>query len=170
MLPIALIILGIVSRLVPHVWNFTPVLAVAFFSGAVLPRRYALGIPLAVLLITDAVLGWHSTMPFTWLSVVLIVFLGGLFRERRSAKGVALGSLAAAVLFFAVSNFGAWLALYPRTMAGFLECYAMAVPFFRNTLAGTLAYGLVLFGVYEVFARTLGSTRFAKFLFWESRA
>ncbi len=39
--------------------------------------------------------------------------------------------------------------LYPKTGAGLIACYTAAIPFFWNTLMGNLAFGSVLFGVYE---------------------
>ena len=62
------------------------------------------------------------------------------------------GSLAASVLFFLVSNFGVWLnsVTYPKTIAGLLGCYEMAIPFFQNTMFGDLFFVGVLFGGFEL--------------------
>jgi hypothetical protein len=37
--------------------------------------------------------------------------------------------------------------MYPKTLAGLMTCYAMAIPFFRGTLAGDLVFTAVLFAV-----------------------
>ena len=37
---IALVVFGVVMRLLPHPANLAPVGAIALFGGAVLPRRY----------------------------------------------------------------------------------------------------------------------------------
>ena len=42
-----LIVLGVVSRLVPHLWNATPVMAIALFGGTYLSKRWAILLPLA---------------------------------------------------------------------------------------------------------------------------
>jgi Family of unknown function (DUF6580) len=60
-------------------------------------------------------------------------------------------SVAGAVLFFVVSNLGVWalgifFPIYPMTLAGLLECYVAAIPFFWNTLLSDLLYAAVLFG------------------------
>ena len=39
--------------------------------------------------------------------------------------------------------------MYPLTIEGLLMCYTAAIPFFHNTLGGTLIYSAVLFGGYE---------------------
>jgi hypothetical protein len=71
----------------------------------------------------------------------------------RVAGWVACG-LGCSLLFFFASNFAVWLFspfhafAYPLTIAGLIECYAMALPFFRFTLAGDLLTSCVLFGGY----------------------
>ena len=56
------------------------------------------------------------------------------------------------MLFFAVTNFGAWLGspAYPKTGAGLLAAYAAGVPFFQWTVLGTLFYAALLFGGFEL--------------------
>ena len=65
--------------------------------------------------------------------------------------------LAGSVLFFLVTNFGAWLAspVYPRSGAGLLQAYIAGVPFFQWTLLGTLAYAAILFGGFALLRRRL---------------
>ena len=50
-------------------------------------------------------------------------------------------------LFFPVSNFAVWAAfdMYPKTFAGLMTCYTMAIPFFRRGLAGDLLFTAVMF-------------------------
>tara|TARA_Y100000022_G_scaffold180551_1_gene172586 strand:+ start:88 stop:267 length:180 start_codon:yes stop_codon:yes gene_type:complete len=35
-----------------------------------------------------------------------------------------------------MSNFGVWLLGYPNTLAGFISCYTLALPFLINTVLG----------------------------------
>jgi hypothetical protein len=58
-------------------------------------------------------------------------------------------SLASATSFFLVSNFAVWAFgdMYARNFAGLVECYTMAIPFFRGTFASDLIYTPVLFSV-----------------------
>lgn len=137
------------SRLVPHPPNFSPLLAVALFSGAVCRDwRLALLIPLAAMLVSDLWLGLHATLAFVHLGMALAVAIGrGLGGRRRPALLLA-GGLLGSGLFFLVSNAGVWLTqdLYPPTAAGLAACYLAALPFFHNTLLATLLWGAVLFG------------------------
>ena len=68
--------------------------------------------------------------------------------------GRAIGTaLACSVVFFLITNFGAWLTLsrmtppmYSQTFSGLIDCYIAGVPFFRGTFAGDLLYTAALFG------------------------
>lgn len=164
MLAFGILFLGIVSRLVFHLPNFTPVIALALFGGVYLKRSQAVYVPLALMAISDLVLGLHATMPFTWGSVLLISLIGLWVRNRKSVSTVLGSSLASAVLFFVVTNFGAWLTMYPLTSEGFRACYIAAIPFFRNTLVSTLVYSAILFGLYEAVALRVRNTRLASVL------
>ncbi|MCX6956177.1 MAG: hypothetical protein NTV51_28920 [Verrucomicrobia bacterium] len=137
------------TRLLPHLPNFTPLGALALFAGAQFAdRRLAFGVPLAALLLSDAVLGFHAGMPAVYGCFALIVVLGLGLRTRRSVSTVAGAALTGSLLFFTVTNFAVWAAgeLYPRTAAGLVACYVAAVPFFQNTLAGDAVYTAALFG------------------------
>ncbi|MBI4003931.1 MAG: hypothetical protein HY353_02820 [Candidatus Omnitrophica bacterium] len=149
-LVVGLILVGIVSRLVPHPWNATPLTAIALFGGTYLPKRWAILSPLAIVALSDAFLGWHSTIPFTWGAFAVTGLLGWWIRVRLSATRILAGSLLGSVIFFVVTNFGVWAveAIYPRTLAGLWQCYVAGLPFFRNMLAGDLIYTAALFGMF----------------------
>ncbi len=59
------------------------------------------------------------------------------------------------VLFFVLTNFGVWAVgtFYPKTMSGLVTCYVVAIPFFRNTLAGDFAFTALLFGGFALAER-----------------
>jgi len=136
-------------RLVPHPPNFTPIGAMALFSGAYLGRRsLAFAAPLAAMALSDAVLGFYPGFWITYLAVGLIVLLGWLALSRVSLLRVGGAAVASSVLFFLVSNFGTWVlsGMYPHSLSGLGACYLAAVPFFQNTLAGDLFYAALLFG------------------------
>ncbi|MEE9552108.1 MAG: DUF6580 family putative transport protein [Gammaproteobacteria bacterium] len=149
-----LIILAVLSRLVPHPANFTPVAALGVFAGAYLSdRRYWL-IPLAAVLISDIFIGFYNpvAMLFVYLGFAVSAVIGRmLLLEKRNAILLGSSALVSAVVFFVFSNLGVWLAglYYPMTMAGLVQCYVMAIPFFGNTLFGDIFYVVILFGIYE---------------------
>ena len=150
-------------RLVPHPPNFTPIGAMALFSGAYLGRRGAVALvaPLGALFLSDLVLGFYRGMPTVYFSVALIVIIGWMALRRVSPIRVGGAAIASSVLFFVLTNFGTWLSsgFYPRTLAGLEACYIAAIPFFQNTVAGDLFYAAVLFGGFALLERTVPALR-----------
>jgi hypothetical protein len=140
-------------RLVPHPPNFSPIDAMALFSGAYVGRRLlAFAAPLAALLLSDLVLGFYPGMLFQYAAVILIVLLSTLALSRVTVLRLAAAAIASSVLFFAISNFGVWAVsgMYAHTPAGLGACYLAAVPFFQNTIAGDLFYAALLFGGFAL--------------------
>jgi hypothetical protein len=159
---LAAILTAAALRLIPHPPNFTPIGAMALFSGAYLGRKgLAFVAPLAAMLLSDAILGFHSGMPFVYASVALIVLIGSLVASRITAMTVVGAALASSVLFFIVTNFGTWLVsgMYPLTGAGLAACYIAAIPFFQNTAVGDLFYCAVLFGGFALLERAVPRLR-----------
>ena len=136
-------------RLLPHPPNFDPIAALALFAGARIDnRRWAFIVPLAAMVVSDAVIGFHSQLPLVYGVFALIVWMGFALRRRSTPLPVVGASLLASTLFFIVTNFGVWAfdGLYPRSFEGLVACYVAAIPFFGNTAAGGLFYTAVLFG------------------------
>jgi len=150
-----IILTAALSRLIPHPPNVTPVMAMALFGGAHLGnRRLALIIPCSAMLISDAFLGFHGTMPFVYLAFLLVVCLGMWIKQKQGWSRTLAATLAGSVFFFIFTNFGVWMmghrGMYPMTMAGLLECYAAAIPFFRSMLVANLVYTVALFGGFAL--------------------
>ena len=82
-----LAILGAAAlRLVPHPPNFSPIDAIALFSGAYVGRKWlAFAAPLGALLLSDLLLGFYSGMLFQYVSVALIVLLAMVALPRVTA-------------------------------------------------------------------------------------
>lgn len=151
-LSVLLIAFAVGARIVPHPANFVPLAAVALFGAAVLPRRWAVIVPLVAMVASDLVVGLHPLVFYTWGSFAVIAFAGSHFLGRVSASRVVVSSLAASVFFYLVTNFGVWTQglMYPMTPGGLLQCYINALPFFRATLLGDLFYSGALFGSYAI--------------------
>ncbi len=148
-----LIVAGALLRLAPHPWDFTPTGAIALFAGATYRRTSAaFTVPLISLLISDALIGFHSGMPIVYAAFALSVCLGWWIRRRHTTTAsVAMGAVASATLFYLVTNLWVWAGghnMYEKTLGGLLSCYAAAIPFYMNHLAGDLFYSAALFGVF----------------------
>jgi hypothetical protein len=140
-------------RLVPHPPNFSPIDAMALFSGAYLGKRWvAFVAPLAALLLSDLLLGFYHGMATVYATVALIVVVGWWLSAHRTPLRIGAAALASSVIFFVITNFGMWLfsGFYPLTAAGLEACYVAAIPFFQNTVAGDLFYSALLFGGFAI--------------------
>jgi hypothetical protein len=151
-LAVALVFFGVILRLLPHPANFAPVGAIALFGGAILPRKIGIWLPLAVMVLSDLLLGAYHGIVFTWAAIFFVGLYGMSLRSMRNRWRIPIGALGSATIFFIVSNFGVWAQgqLYAHTFRGLIQCYTMALPFFRNTFLSDLLYGTLLFGAYAL--------------------
>jgi len=173
-----MILIAALSRLGPHLYNFTPIAAMALFGAAWFKNKWmALFVPLACLFFSDVLLqlqyvsgsaeypAFFGGTIAVYGAFLLIGLLGFGLRNRVSFKNVVVTSLAASVLFFVVTNFAAWLTdyqYYPvKSFATLMEAYALGVPFFRGTLLGDLFFNGVLFGSFELVRRSVPSLKLA---------
>lgn len=159
LLVIAIILIAVLIRLVPHPANVAPIAAIALFGGAYLDRKYALILPLTTMFISDIFLGFHASMPMVYVSLVLTGLIGMWLKSRKTVPTVLLASVGSSILFFLLTNMNYWYvtSLYPKTIEGFFQSYIMALPFFRNSLLGDLFYTGVFFGGYELATRLANS-------------
>jgi hypothetical protein len=158
------VLLAALSRVLPHLPNFTPLAAIALFGGAYFSSRFlSFLIPVLSLWISDLVLNnfIYQSNSFVWFysgfywvygSFLLIVCLGLYFQKSISLLSLIGLSLSSSILFFLITNFGVWLgsSIYPQTLSGLTMCYVAGLPFFTNTVLGDLFYCAVLFGLFEL--------------------
>ena len=153
LLVLVLIVLAAALRIAPHPWNFTPIGAMALFSGAVLrDRRLAFLFPLVALFAGDAFIGFHKLIPVVYASFLVNVAIGLWLRDRRTIGRISLTTLSGAIQFFLVTNFGIWwlLTSFPKSAAGLAACYLAGIPLFWNTLGGDALYTALLFGGFAL--------------------
>lgn len=154
-------------RLVDHIDNFTPVIAIALFSGAILRSWWAYVVPFISIALSDVLLQWQAGIGFypdqgfVYGSYALIVLLSGALLKNRSSKPLSImgGALGAPTLFYLVTNFGSWLMydMYAASFSGLIQSYVAAIPFYRANILSTLIYVPVLFGAYHVIVHKMGT-------------
>ncbi|MFA6949590.1 MAG: DUF6580 family putative transport protein [Lentimicrobiaceae bacterium] len=158
---ITAILVAAVMRLIPHWPNFTPVAAIAIFGGAYINRKVlAFILPVAAMLISDLIIGFHTTMLAVYAGMLISVGIGMMLRNRVKAGNVVIASVVSSVIFFLITNFAAWytgLMPYTRDFAGLVQAYIAGVPFFNNGLLGDLFYSTVLFGSFYLVSRRVPS-------------
>lgn len=149
-----LIFIGAICRLLPHPPNFTPIAAIALFGGVYFSKKISLILPILVMTISDLFLGFYSwhLMVFVYLSFLICVFLGFKLKNHKKWPTVLGYSLLGSIIFYLLTNFAVWAftGWYQKGFSGLIQCYFMALPFFKNTLLGGLFYTTLFFGVYEI--------------------
>ncbi len=169
---LAVILAAAAFRLLPHPPNFTPIGAMALFSGAHFrDRGYSFVVPLAAMFLSDLVIGLHPLIPVVYGSFALVVTIGFWLRSRKNILTIAGAALASSLVFFLITNFGVWAlgSLYPKTIAGLLAAYVAAIPFFRNTVAGDLFYTAILFAGFALLERAFPLLRELPAAPWATR-
>lgn len=141
--------------LIPHIWNFTAVGALAIFAGALFSnKRLAFIMPLAAMAISDLFIGNGFSL-LVYLGFTAMVACGFLLREKVNVTNVALASFISASVFYLITNFAFFypISLYPHNISGVLTSYAAGLPFFRNMLVGNLVFSAVLFSSFYLLAK-----------------
>ena len=162
-LAVTIVLAAASTRFLPHPPNFTAIGSLALFGGVYFSGKHLSWlIPFVTLLLTDIVLNnfvyhteftWYSTG--TYLAFGLIYLIGRLLNGRISAQTVFAGSFTASMIFFLVTNIFCWqsMPIYSKDLTGVISCYAAALPYFWNTLAGDLTFSAVMFGTFYLSIR-----------------
>jgi hypothetical protein len=164
--PLALVmtILSGLARLLPHPPNFTPVGSMSLFAGARLNGWMAYLVPLAIMLVSDPLVGmvfgtkgYTRSSVFVYGSFLISVWIGRQLRKSENWMKIGAAAFLCSLQFYLITNFGLWAIgggrFYPQTMAGLADCYIAALPFWGRTLAGDLTFTAVMFGLYAWLSR-----------------
>lgn len=161
---VLLVLLAALSRLIPHMPNFSPLAAISLFGAAYFKKTWqAFLIPIAATWLSDLLINnvvYAAYFPsFTWLypgfywqygSYLLIALSGLLMLKKVNITRVVGAGLMATAIFFLVTNFAVWLGskTYSQNRAGLISCYVAGIPFIKGTLLGNLVYSGALFGTF----------------------
>jgi hypothetical protein len=150
------------------VGNYTPIGAMALFSGACFGKKWkAQFFSLAILLLSDLAIstlvfqGRYGIMYSGWYWIygifALIVLLGSTIIKRITVGRVLVAAIVGASSHWLLADLTVWLGgstdlrtMQPlaRNWQGLMQCYLQGFPFFKNFLMGTLLYSGLLFGLY----------------------
>ena len=162
---ILLVLLAAALRILPHPWNFTPIGAMAIFSGSLFRNRWAsFLLPLAALFAGDLFVGFHKLMFAVYASFALSVAIGRWLAESRTVVRIGGAVFLGAAQFYVLTNFAMWAigGFYPKTSAGLAACYLAGLPYFGNTLTGDALYAAVLFGSFAMAEKLLPSAHLSR--------
>ncbi len=161
-----LILIGITTRIIPHLDNFTAVYAVALFSGTFLKnKKIAFLLPISIMLFSDLLLGFAPSTP-TYISFILIVWLGFSLQKNSQIFNILFSGVKASIIFFLITNFFVWIysspvdGIYycPPTFTGLIKCYMQAIPFLWNTLFSTIFYSIIFIYSFKLINKKLLAT------------
>lgn len=145
-------------------WLGAPQLAMALFAGSVVAKRkYAFLVSLASMLLSDVAMhllylanpgdyipGFYKGQVINYILIVGTTTIGFFINSRKPLQ-IAGGAVAGSLVYFLLSNFQVWLGgggLHrAKTVAGLLQTYVDGLPFLTNSLAGTLLFSALFFGV-----------------------
>ena len=122
----------------------------ALFAGAMFKNRWlAFLIPIIAMFVSDLWLGFHSTILYVYLGMVCTVLIGSMLKKI-SVLNISISILAATLIFYLLTNFGAWLHhdMYPKDLNGLMQAYVAGIPFLRNSLIANFIFTyLVFYGI-----------------------
>jgi len=151
-----MVILGACARLIPHPWNFTPLMTIGLFAGSH-AQKVSTGVLTTIfaLALSDAVLGFYSGFWYVYAAALIPVFLGRLIRDRTGAGVIAAAAFASSLSFFVITNLVVWATgtLYPHTIRGLWACFLAGLPFYRNQILGDAFYTVAIFGGFALLHR-----------------
>ncbi|RYF88458.1 MAG: hypothetical protein EOO03_08365 [Chitinophagaceae bacterium] len=161
---ILMIVAAALSRLAFYPLNFSPVIAMALFGGAVVAdKKLAFALPLIAMFLSDVLFEVTNIAPGFWgwgqlvgYGILALITILGFSLKNITALNIAGYSVASSLIFFFLSNSSVWLfesGAYAATWQGWATCLAAGIPFLKNGLAADLAYSTVLFGSYFLFTK-----------------
>lgn len=166
---ISIIFVAALSRMIPHPTNFAPLGAMALFGGYYFTKKWqAFAVTATSWWLADLFLNniiYKQYFPtFTWISqsfitvaiaLIVIILISKIVIKEANFQSILLASFLSSCVFFILTNFGAFLQMYPQNTAGLIAAYSAGLPFFKNTLMGDAVYSGVLFGLYQLVANQL---------------
>ena len=169
LLAVFLILIAVTARIVNaalHMPNFVPIAAISLFSGAIIKDKRGLAflVPLLGQFLADVYFQLFTAIPgfydlagqlFNYGALICATALGTAMKEPKALTTLAY-VFGASTTFFIVSNFGFFVHGWNGyTVSGFVKTYVDAIPFFKYTLAGDMAGGVLLFGCYFMVSKRL---------------
>ena len=145
----------VLSRIVPHPPNFTPILAgIIFLPFIKKDLTFALMVPLASMIISDLVIGMHSLMLWTYGSLMILSLISFFFYQDNFKRVGAL-ALISPMIFFVLSNFGVWINSnsYSKDIEGLIACYFNAIPFYTSSALACILFSTIFYLIRISFSK-----------------
>ena len=157
-----LVIIAALSRVILYPDNFSPVIGMAIFAGAVIKdKRLAFALPLLAMFLSDVIFevagiadgfwGWGQLVGYCILALITVIAFSMKKINVLSVAGYSIGS---SLLFFFLSNSAFFVFdnpiyhTYTQDFSGYIATLAGGLPFLKTGIIADLVYSTVLFGTY----------------------
>ncbi len=140
----------------PH--TFSPMIAIALFSGAVISdKKLSFVMPLLAMFVSDLILELFTVTPGfygmeqigNYAALIIITILGFAMKKINVITVVGF-SLASSLLFYFLSNTNTFLFdtfnSFDNSFAGYIKCMTDGIPFIK--FIPDLVFSVILFGSY----------------------
>ncbi|NML19510.1 hypothetical protein HHL16_01430 [Pseudoflavitalea sp. G-6-1-2] len=155
--------------------TFTPLGAMALFGGAYFNNRIkSVLFPVLTLWVSDIILNrfvyynewrfFYEGFYWTYGSYALMAIASKYIIRRATVGNIIIASVAATLIHWIGTSPGCFMienSMYPKTWAGYFTSLVAAIPYERNFLVGTLAYGGLMFTTFEWLQRRYHSLKLA---------
>lgn len=175
---LVLIAVAALYRVIPgRPFGFAPQIAMSLFAGAVIKdKKFAFALPLFSMILSDVIyellfMSGLSTMQgfyegqFTNYILFVLLTAGGFLIRKINFVNVFLASIAGPTVYFLLSNFLVWFSgagfQRPKTFDGLMMCFADGIPFYKNSVWGTMFFSALLFGGYYLVRQYLYKPKMA---------
>lgn len=144
--------------------NFSSIGAVALFGGAYFKGNVkAFAFPLLSLFLSDIILsttifsqysngflyeGWY----WTYIAFAMMVLVGKVLMKKVNVLSFLASTILITLIHWIVTDFGVWFnnPAFSQNIVGFWQVLVLAIPFEGRFIAGTVVYGAIIFGAFEV--------------------
>lgn len=163
-LVITLFRIVVVANTDAFIWaNFSSLGAVALFGGAYFSNNLkAYSFPILSLFLSDLVLSTTVLKEYqrffiedwfwTYLAIALMVLVGKQLMKKINVVNFLLATIVGVLIHWIITDLGVWYnnPVYTQDLAGYWLCLIKAIPFELRFLQGTLMYGTIMFGAFEL--------------------
>jgi hypothetical protein len=159
---VLLILIAALSRVILYPDNFSPIIGMAIFAGAVISdKRLAFALPLFAMFLSDVIFevsgiadgfwGWGQLVGYGILAMITVIAFSMKKINVFSVAGYSIGS---SLIFFFLSNSAFFVFdnpvyhTYTQDISGYFAALAGGLPFLKTGIIADMVYSTVLFGTY----------------------
>jgi hypothetical protein len=148
------VILFLVAFLERTIWDLGPnielITTAMILASFYLGKKEAFWLTLAIISVTDRVIGNSNIFLFTWSGFLIPALLSTklikILLSKLKVKLIPLISLGLVsnLFFYVWTNFGVWFldswGMYSKDLSGLIKCYIYALPFLKNQAISSLIF------------------------------